>query len=791
LSRSQGLLISVLCAALLALSSGVSASAVLKSAEESSQTVQAILIEGAINVKPSDISSRIKTRIGSEVTREGLRQDLKSVWDMDRFDDVTVDVSPVSGGVQVTFVVKERPIIRDVKFVGVKEFSDKDLKDKTGINVGDFENPVVVKEATERIFRAYRDKGYPDVLVSNELAPVEEAKGKVDLVFNVSEGKKVHIRKIIFDGNKVFPEGALKKGLKNKEAAFFFQSGLFMKDEVERDAQRLVDFYRNEGYQKVRVVKTEVLETAKKEKNAVDLKFTISEGILYNVRSISFQGATLVTEKEMRDNLDLPEGAKLSQRRLEEGMAAITGIYTERGYIYARVIPDLKFDEEKGEADILLRVFEGRVAYLDRILVRGNEETKDKVILREVVIKPGEVFDSKKIRRSMERIYNLGFFEDVKVDTEPSLESGKENLVFEVKERQTGTISLGGGYSSQYGFVGFLQLTKANLFGLGIRISAEWEFGQKRRNVQLDYFDPYFWDSPVSLGLSFWDTDRDLPNTFTQKSTGGSVEFGYRFWENWRATLGYRYQVDDVDPYESIPLPDGVSDEPLVTSSPNASISRDTRDSIFDPMEGDLHRLYGQVAGGPISNWGVNFLGGDTKYYKLIYDYSVFLPFPKKMIPLVRPSLGLHTRAGRTWGFDHEDVPLFEKFFLGGTDSIRGYKERALGPIDPTTGSPAGGRAMWQFNAELKWPLIARVLTIAAPFYDVGNSWAGFRPLSLSKVESEREWLATSIGFGIRLTIPNTIMVVRLDYGWGLNTRYDESVRSPSGQLHFNLGNIF
>jgi outer membrane protein insertion porin family len=315
----------------------------------------------------------------------------------------------------------------------------------------------------------------------------------------------------------------------------------------------------------------------------------------------------------------------------------------------------------------------------------------------------------------------------------------------------------------------------------------------------VDYFDPYFLDSPVSLGLGFWDTDRDLLNTgFREHSTGGSVEFGRRFLEYWRITLGYRYQLDDVDPtidtdgdgtIDNDDLPTGVSGEKLATSSPSLSLSYDTRDNIFDPMRGWSHRIFAQVAGGPLR--GLDLLGGDTQYYKLLYDVSFFQPSPR--VPVMpEPTLALHTRVGRVWGFGDnrgqfgEGVPIFERFFLGGTDSIRGYEERLLGPRDPITGQPSGGLAMWQFNAELKWPLVRRVLTLALPFYDIGNSWANFPPFD--EIDSGANPLAESLGVGIRLTVPGTIILIRVDYGWGRTDLYDPP---PNGKLHFNIGNIF
>lgn len=766
--------------------------------EEGSQVVKAIQIEGMVNVKPSDISARLNTRIGAALTRDTLREDLKEIWSLGKFEDVYVEVETVEDGYRVIFVVRERPIVDEIKYVGFKALGDKELEEKMPVKKGDFFDPVKAKGGEDAFLQAYREKGYPEVSIKHEVDPSEKERGKASLIFSVTEGPKVKINEVSFSGNTVFAAGALKKVLKNKEPAFFFHSGLYMKDELKNDEERLLSFYKNEGYQKARVLGSEVTPANVKKPNRVDIKFTLVEGGVYRVESVEFRGATLFQVKELEDQLDLWPGEKLSQKDLDKGLAAIRSMYTTRGYIYANIVPDIEYRDQEGLAVLKLRVFEGTIAYLDEILIRGNSETKDKVILRELVIKPGEAFNTDKIRKSQERVYNLGFFEDVKVYTEPSMKSGKENLIFEVKERQTGTVSIGGGYSSQYGFVGFLQLTKANLFGLGIRISAEWELGQKRTNIQLDYFDPYLLDLPVSLSLGFWDTDRDLPNTFSQRSTGGSIEFGYRLWEDWRVSLGYKYQIDDVDPLEGSELPEGVVDEPQRTSSPILTVRWDTRDDIFDPLKGHSHRWFGQVAGGPLPSAGLKFLGGDTHFYKVIYDASYFQPSPIRVLPYVnKPSLGLHVRLGRAWGGDGEEVPLFERFFLGGTDSVRGYSERELGPRDddPVFPRPIGGNAMWQLNAEVKWPVVSRVLTIAAPFYDMGNVWTHF-PLTMDNVRAQYDRLAQSVGIGVRLTIPSTIIVIRLDYGWALKDVYDENGRllvvpAPNGRLHFNIGNIF
>ncbi len=789
---------------------------------ERDRIVQSILIEGAANVRPSDISARLKTRIGSLLTREAMREDIKAIWDLGSFEDVQVDVTDVEDGARVTYIVKERAVIREVRWNGARELGEKDLKEKATIKEGDTYDPVKAKQTGEIMLAQYREKGYPDAAVRHELIPAEKERGKVDLVYTVDEGKKISIEKVKFEGNKAFPESALKKVLKNKESAFFFQSGLYLKDEVERDRERLLEHYKNDGFQKARIVKAEVLPGAKPDK--VILSFVLEEGISYKLRLITLEGHVLMNERDLNPKLELSPGDKLSSRKLEMSIAAMRELYTSRGYIYANIVPEYTFDDAKAEADVKLRFYEGPQAIIDRIMIRGNEETKDKIILRELHpdLRPDQAFDSEKIRKSQENIYNLGFFEDVKVYTEPSFKTGRENLIFEVKERQTGTISLGGGYSSQFGIVGFLQVTKANLFGLGIRVSAEWEIGQKRKNLQLEYFDPYFLDSKLGMSLGFWDTDRELPNTFSQRSTGGSIEFSYRFPNKlWRVALGYKYEVNDVDPSydrngdgttDALDLPAGTTDKPQVTSSPSLTTTYDSRDNVFDPMNGQRHKLAMQVAGGPAPSAGMKFLGGDTEFYKVTYDGSAYLRSPVKIPFIPKPSLALNTRLGRGWGFGGKDLPIFERFFLGGTDSVRGYGERELGPKDPN-GYPEGGYIMGQFNAELKWPIIYRVLTLAAPFYDFGNAWENVRSMDDllgRKVlgrrpgdTADREFvvgaMASSVGLGIRLTVPGTIIVIRLDYGWSLTDLYEvradgyiyENTRPKSGKLHFNIGNIF
>jgi outer membrane protein insertion porin family len=524
----------------------------------------------------------------------------------------------------------------------------------------------------------------------------------------------------------------------------------------------------------------EKLSTARKK---VYFYITIQEGIQYLLGDVQFHGNIQFDDSDLKKALNLSFKTILRQNDLDDGIKKMKTLYADKGYIYAGLVPKIDYDDDLKKADITFNITEGQVAYVQDIKIVGNYKTQDYVIRRELLIKAGDKFEADRIKASAGNLYNLGFFDEVNPEVEPGDSPGKEILVFRVKERKTGTISLGGGYSSVDGFIGNLKLEEANLFGKGQKVNLDLQFGASQTSVAIGFTEPWLFNTPTSLGVNLFDTTRiyttAVPDPiygstqfYTEISVGGSISLGRRLSRFWTVNGTYlleNVQIENVGQYYSTPgTSQYIQASNSTTSSFTPRITYDNRDNYFDPHTGWKHQLSFEIAGGP--------LGFDNNFLKLIEDSSHFIPLPLDFV------LGEHVRLGAAQGYwfsgrGYSDVPIYEKFYAGGTDTVRGYNERTIGPIQ-------GGNALFVWNNELKHPIAGPLRGVV--FFDTGDAWS--TPYNVFGGENQVQFGA---GIGLRLTIPGTIMDIRLDYGWPIDSSLPTTAAPPGGVLHFNLGNLF
>ena len=792
--------------------------------------VTSLSVTGSTSIDPEAILAVVRQRKGEPLNDSVTNEDIKRIWKLGKFQDVNLETEPGPGGkgVALIFHVIERPSVEDVRFFGNKEISDNTLKDKAGIDLKMPFDQDKVAAAVRAIQTQYKDKNFYAAQVTVDTKAGTKP-GFVVVNFRIAEGNKMQIEKITITGNKVFSAEKIKSAMKDTEVAGWFTGGSYDPDKVFDDYQKILKAYADEGYVKARldgvsldawgdqgrdVVRNST--TFDEANKRIELHLKVAEGPIYHLGSVSFSGNKLFTDAELRGNLSSLKATDgvFNQDRWEKDLQRLRQMYSSKGYIYAQVQPEYQWLDSEGKVSAKLAVQEGSVAYIEEIRIRGNAVTKDHVIRRVLILKPGDVFNADQVNQDRARINNLGFFETVAVDTQPGSEMDKLILIFDVAERKTGTLSLGAGYSSVQGLVGFLQVSQNNLFGNGQAVSAQWNFGSSTNSYSLSFTEPWLFDKPVSLGVDLFSTTETTAynsQNFNLQSTGGALRSGYAFVGTpYKVTGSYRYQTDDITNVQGsiVGIEPGITHLSVITPG----ISRDTRDNIFYATDGSFNTLSVELAGG--------YLGGDDAFVKPVFDSRFFFATPAILGQdwLHNFVLGLHGRVG--WATTYSDgtgnnmVPTSEKFFIGGTDTVRGYDERSLGA------SGVGG-GTYELLTNIEYGFKPAPPIELHVFYDSGNTWtspqntqgtvpgalpgnAGYGGVNLgfnsakggkwddaSTYTHNNLYLYPSVGVGLLFTIPTSVIQIRLDWGYSLDPEARREGGVEGGRVHFNIGNIF
>lgn len=736
------------------------------------KVVGAIEVKGNETVSSFSILSQIETKVGTPFSQAKIREDLKRIYALGRFSNVQVETEDLEKNqIKVIFVVTEKLTIAEFIIEGNKELRTKRILDLISSRQGEVLNEQVVHEDVKKIKNRYQELGYHYAEVTPQIT---ERNGKRVVTFKIKEGYRVRIKKIEFVGNQSFSSRRLKKLMKTREKKFF-NKGFFNKKDFEEDLNKLVSFYNDQGFLDAEIVSSEL--SLDEKKKFLHIVVTFKEGALYHLGNLEITGNKLFTSDYIRQYLQMRPGMVYSEMNLREDISAVLKLYAQEGYIFARVWPEIQRTQE-ALVNLKYQIKEGELAYIEEILIEGNTKTKDIVIRRELKVKSGEIFDSRKIERSREKLYNLGFFKSVEVDTLPGTAPNKRHLIFRVEEEKTGSFSLGAGYSSVDRGIGFVELEQRNfdLFnfprftGDGQDIKLRAEFGTRREDYRLSFTEPWIFDWPLSFGFDIYKRSW-VREDYDEERTGGDIRLGKALAEDLNVYLTYRNEIVKIEDIETGASTDIWDEEGSnVLSSLNLALVRDTRDNIFDPSRGSRNLISGEYAGG--------FLHGDKDFIKYNLDSRWFFTPKDKVV------LDLHFRAGTVESFDDTvKVPIYERFYAGGGESIRGYKERKVGPKD-INGNPIGGRLLTVGNIELTFPVIQdeekkRSIIKGAIFCDSGYVWA--EPGDFDTAD-----LHTGVGLGVRIATP--IGPVRLDYGYPLDVDPGEL---KEGRIHFRMGYTF
>jgi outer membrane protein insertion porin family len=717
--------------------------------------IRDILVEGSRRVQDAVILGRIKSMVGAPFNPSLLAEDIRSIFALGFFDDVQMRVEDFEGGVKVVFVVTERPFVRDVDFVGNKKGDRETLQEKIDIKLGSVYNPVDVQRAVEKLRDWYEDEGYFEVQITPNIEKF--ADGDVRLVFSIAEGRQITIEKIVFQGNKGVSDVQLKSAMETKERQYFILRGKVQRQRLDSDVDRILAAYNDFGYTQARVESTDV--AIDREKARVTITIVVVEGPQFKAGEVKTTGVTLLPEREVERQIRLKPGDIFSVGKVRDSTQAILNLYSTIGRASADVNPRREQLGTGNQINLTFEISEGPEVYVERININGNVRSQDKILRRELPLHEGDLYTLQKRERARQKLVNLGFFESVSVTTQPGSDKTKIVVNVDVVERATGVFSIGGGYSSVDSLVGTIDLAQRNFLGRGWEAAIRIRAGAETQQGTISFTEPWLFDRPLSAGFDIYKSLREYDD-YTYDTTGVNLRMSHPFAEYWRWHVGYRASHDDISDIADSASPQIREEEGVtLTSAVGLSVTRDSRDVVAAPTKGAQTLLRLDFAG----------LGGDAKYVKTTALQTYFRPLWLGHI------LGLRGEIGYGFGWADEDLPLFERFFLGGPNSIRSFKFHDLSPVDES-GFKTGGTTQFIGNVEYIIPLPFGFRLAA--FFDIGNVWGfgtEFDPTDLRK----------AVGGGVRWQSP--FGPIRVDYGFNLDRKAGEDM----GAFHFSVGSPF
>ncbi len=725
------------------------------------ERVAKILIEGNRRIESDAIKRIIKTKPGDIYLVRSLSKDLKAVYSMGYFEDIRIEAENGPDGKIIIFRLKEKPTIREIHIKGNIIYEDDEIKEALNIKTGSILSSSGIKSNIKRIEELYKDKNYHNVKVTYNLIKIKQ--NQADLEFLINEGEKVRIKEILFEGNSAFTSKELKKQMKTSEKGFFSwltSSGDLKTEDLSQDIANLTAFYHNNGYVQARVGEPQISYKG----NFIEIRIKISEGLRFKVGKVDIEGDLILPKKELLEKIKITREEFYNREVIRKDILLLTDIYSDEGYAYADILPRIDQNLDKQVVDITYSIKKGKLVYFEKIIIAGNTKTRDKVIRRELNVYEHELYSGKRLKRGVRNLYRLDFFEDIKVNTTEGSSDDSMVLKIDVTEKPTGTFSFGGGYSTVEDLFGMFSISQKNLFGRGQTLNLKAQLGGRTNQFTLSFTEPWLFDIPLSAGFDLYNWQRDYDD-YDRDSKGGSVRFGYPVFDFTRIYLSYTFEISNIDniaDYVSKEIKELEGDN--TTSSLSASIRYDSRNRVFNPTEGEDHSFTVEYAGGP--------LGGDIGFTKFIAETGWY-------IPLFWSTVGfLHGKGGYVTENSGEMLPDYERFYLGGINSMRGFDWRDISALDDE-GEKIGGDKFVQFNLEFIFPLIKKAGLIGLLFYDTGNVYGDNENLDLGD-------LRQSAGFGIRWYSP--MGPIRLENGYILDPEEGEST---GGKWEFSMGSAF
>jgi len=800
---------------------------------------------GLKNVDREDLYEVMKATTGYPLKSSEVQQDIKNIFDKGMFESIVVEIEEHEKGVKLRFICRERPMIKSIEFRGLDELAESELTTIILAKEGEVLRKDILEKSVKQLKMKYEEEGLFNAVIKYSTEQVDDNENLVNVFFTIDEGEEIKVNHISLLGAKKIYPGKLKGLMETKEDSFF-RDGSFREETYEQDKVKIIAYYKENGYLDAQIIEDTIqyewVDPIEKDERGIFITIKLSEGEKYyfNGYSVQVRGDKDRTVFKPDDFMKFFEqqekdmGDVFDNTKFEKDKQMISFRYASKGYIFARVRPVRTVTEKevtvKGKKEkrkfikVDFQIFEGSQAHVETIMIKGNKKTKDRVIRREIIVKEGELFDSRKMQISRERVFNLGFFKQVNIDVRPGSREGYMNLIVDVEEQPTGTISLGGGYGTTSGFSIFADVGENNLLGNGQRVGVRLEYGPLRSSVTISFNERWLFGYPVGFSSSIFynlytiETGSLFPNSsevaeYKKQSFGYSMGLSYRFW--------YYYNVGGIwsHAFKSIVDPSGnCGDSVFITEALGIQEKRtvtlytyrDSKDNYMNPTAGSKIGMKVAITGGSVLGGGDHFI----KYYpEMNFYYSPFhLPFLKTH-PCVFELRANATLTGRPLGSvsqnyeKNEWLESEDRLYMGGPETIRGWDYFDL--EFPSSWRSIGLPHRILYGLEFRVPVHPQMLWFAF-FFDAGSLWSdtfwekqlgeSSRETVLEDYESGEvyrldeimdvdlmSYFRYSYGFGFRIQIP----MMPLRFWFGRKMIYDGSFRTISGyNFQFGIGDM-
>ncbi|MCC8193910.1 MAG: outer membrane protein assembly factor BamA [Deltaproteobacteria bacterium] len=733
------------------------------------ELIAEVEIRGTRVLDPDVVLMRVNTRKGDVLDLNAIDTEVKRIWDLGYFSDVSAAVEPRPDGLHLVYTVQEKPRIESIVVEGNSDIDADDILAAMSTRTGAVLNEKLLAEDLLKIREVFRKEGYYLGTVDHRI-DTRQGGAAAALVLTVNEGNKLYIKDVRLEGVRQLSESDVKNELYLTERgwlSWITGTGVLREEMIDRDAAAIGQYYMNNGFIDVAVGAAKVDYAD----DGITITFPINEGERYRVADVYYEGDLIDTDEMLRAVTSLDDVAKndgwFSLAMMQDDAKRLTDFYAEYGYAFAEVVPSpQKRDDEQGVVDVHYQIGKKQKVYIRRAIIEGNTRTRDNVILRELRLTDGALFVGSKLKRSIQRLNRLDYFDVAEAELVPTGKDEEVDLEISIKEKSTGSISAGFGYStySQFGVSGMLM--EKNLWGKGYSTGVQGYFSDRYTAYTLFFSNPRVNDTNLSFSMELYNTEQDFYD-YEKDTTGGTIRFGYPIGEYTSVGLGYRldqyrlYDFDD-DAAEVIKAYDGRRWSSVVS----LGISRNTTDR-YQPTTGTINRLTFEYGGG--------LVGGDDDFLTLTAEHHSYYELRQHNV--------LHMRLKGAMVFENgsDEIPVFERFWMGGMESVRGYASRDIVPRDPKTNDRIGGTRMAFGNFEYIWTIAPELGVNIVPFFDIGVN-----------IDADRsyEWddeIFRSFGLELRWRSP----MGDLRFAYGIPLDEDRKGNRDSGRFEFSMGQFF